>query len=244
MARAQSTRGASDGKGFGVKSASRYDFDSVAERYDQWYETACGAMYDRLEKKAISRLLPHGGDMKRLLEIGCGTGHWSAFFSANGYSVMGVDVSEGMLMRAGQKGLQNCDFEMADAHDLPFETGSYDVVGAITTLEFVQQPGRVIAEMARCAQKRTGELLFVVLNSLCSVNQKRRLRKDSPYACACLFAPEELLSFLSPYGRVEMLVSGFIPACRSLWPYPEVYDRVGHLLKRRNGVFIAARVRL
>jgi ubiquinone/menaquinone biosynthesis C-methylase UbiE len=227
-----------------VKSASRYDFDGAAERYDQWYQTARGAVYDRLEKKAISRLLPRGGDTKKLLEIGCGTGHWSAFFSANGYNVTGVDVSEGMLMRARQKSLQNCDFELADAHDLPFETGSYDVVGAITTLEFVRQPGRVIAEMARCARKHTGQLLFGVLNSLCSMNQKRRLRKDSPYARACLFAPEELLCFLAPYGRVDILVSGFVPASRSLWPYAEVYDRVGRLLKRRNGALIAARVRL
>lgn len=227
-----------------MKSASRYDFDGAAERYDQWYETARGAMYDRLEKKAISRLLPRGGDMKKLLEIGCGTGHWSAFFSANGYNVTGVDVSEGMLMRAKQKGLQNCDFEMADAHDLPFEADSYDVVGAITTLEFVRQPGRVIAEMARCAQKRTGQLLFGILNSLSLVNQKRRLRKDSPYVSTRFFSPDELMRLLTPYGRVDILVSGFVPASRSLWPYAEVYDRVGRLLKRRNGAFIAARVRL
>lgn len=228
----------------GLKSASRYDFDGAAERYDQWYQTARGAVYDRLEKKAISRLLPHGGDTKKLLEIGCGTGHWSAFFSANGYHVTGVDVSEDMLMRARQKGLQNCDFEMADAHDLPFEAGSYDVVGAITTLEFVRQPGRVIAEMARCAQKRTGQLLLGVLNSLSFVNQKRRLRKDSLYACACLFTPEELTRLLAPYGRVDILLSGFVPTSRFLWPYAQVYDRVGRLLKRRDGAFIAARVRL
>jgi len=227
-----------------VKSASRYDFDGAAERYDQWYETARGALYDRLEKKAIGRLLPHGGGTKKLLEIGCGTGHWSAFFSAKGYNVTGVDVSEGMLMRARQKSLQNCRFEMADAHDLPFETGSCDVVGAITTLEFVRQPGRVIAEMARCAQKRTGQLLFGVLNSLSSVNQKRRLRKDSPYVSACFFSPEELIRLLAPYGRVDILVSGFVPACRSLWPSAGAYDYVGRFLKRRNGAFIAARVRL
>jgi SAM-dependent methyltransferase len=149
-----------------------------------------------------------------------------------------------MLMRAKQKGLENCSFEIADAHDLPFETGSYDVVGAITSLEFVRQPGRVIAEMARCAQKRTGQLLFGVLNSLSSVNQKRRLRKDSPYVSTRFFSPDELIRLLAPYGRVDILVSGFVPASRSLWPFAELYDRVGRLLKRRNGAFIAARVRL
>ena len=226
------------------KSASRYDFNGAAERYDQWYETVRGAVYDRLEKKAIRRLLPHGGGTKKLLEIGCGTGHWSAFFSANGYHVVGVDVSEDMLMKARQKGLQNCRYEVADAHDLPFETGRYDVVGAITTLEFVRQPGRVIAEMVRCARIRTGQLLLGVLNSLSSVNQERRQRKDSPYVSAHFFSPEELMGLLAPYGRVDMLVSGFVPAYRSLWPYAGLCDFVGRVLKRRNGAFIAARVRL
>jgi ubiquinone/menaquinone biosynthesis C-methylase UbiE len=221
VAKTHGVRAANEGEVVSEKSASRYDFDGAAERYDQWYETAPGAVYDRLEKKAIGRLLPHGGGAKKLLEIGCGTGHWSAFFSASGYSVMGVDVSEGMLMRAKQKGLQNCSFEIADAHDLPFETGSYDVVGAITALEFVRQPGRVIAEMVRCARKRTGQLLLGVLNSLSSVNQARRQRKDSPYASARFFSPEELMGLLASYGRVDMLVSGFVPAFRSLalcWP--------------------------
>jgi ubiquinone/menaquinone biosynthesis C-methylase UbiE len=226
------------------KSASRYDFDGAAERYDQWYETARGAVYDRLEKKAIGRLLPNGGGTKKLLEIGCGTGHWSAFFSANGYHVTGVDVSEDMLMKARQKGIRNCRYEAADAHDLPFGAGRYDVVGAIATLEFVRQPGRVIAEMVRCARKHSGQLLLGVLNALSSANQERRQRKDSPYASAHFFSPEELMGLLASYGRVDALVSGFVPACRYLWPYAGLYDYVSRVLKRRNGAFIAARVRL
>lgn len=227
-----------------MKDASRYDFDRVVEQYDQWYETPRGALYDRLEKKAIGRLLPYAGGAKRLLEIGCGTGHWGMFFSANGYHVTGVDVSEDMLMRARQKSLPNCSFEMADAHDLPFASDSYDVVSAITSLEFVRQPGRVVAEMARCARKGAGHLLFGVLNSLSSVNRKRQLRKDSPYASARFFSPEELRRLLVPYGRVDMLVSGFLPAWRTLWFSAGLYDRVGRLLRRRDGAFIAARVRL
>jgi len=36
---------------------SRFDFDVVADKYDKWYETDEGAMYDSLEKKAVSRYL-------------------------------------------------------------------------------------------------------------------------------------------------------------------------------------------
>jgi len=54
---------------------SKVDFDVIADRYDLWYENAEGAMYDRLEKKAISKYIPRNVKGMKLLEIGCGTGH-------------------------------------------------------------------------------------------------------------------------------------------------------------------------
>ena len=35
---------------------STFDFDSLAETYDRWYDTAEVAMYDLLEKQAIANL--------------------------------------------------------------------------------------------------------------------------------------------------------------------------------------------
>jgi hypothetical protein len=35
---------------------SRFDFDAVADAYEKWYETAQGAMYDRIEKKAVFQI--------------------------------------------------------------------------------------------------------------------------------------------------------------------------------------------
>ena len=58
---------------------SRYDFDVAVKRYDQWYETTEGAMYDHLEKKAVSRYIRQNTRGIKLLEVGCGTGHWSRF---------------------------------------------------------------------------------------------------------------------------------------------------------------------
>jgi len=40
-----------------TRKPTRFDFNSVADTYDKWYETTEGAMYDRLEKKAISKCL-------------------------------------------------------------------------------------------------------------------------------------------------------------------------------------------
>ena len=83
-----------EGKRMRPEYSSRYDFDRIAEGYDKWYETRRGALYDRLEKKAINGFLPPSSGGKKLLEIGCGTGHWSAFFSNKGYHLTGVDISD------------------------------------------------------------------------------------------------------------------------------------------------------
>ncbi len=81
-----------------TKKPTRFDFDSVADAYDMWYETAEGAMYDRLEKKAISKYLLRNVQGRKLLEIGCGTGHSSRFFGEHGFEVMAVDVSQCMVI--------------------------------------------------------------------------------------------------------------------------------------------------
>ena len=73
---------------------SMFDFDTIADEYDLWYESAEGAMCDHFEKKAISKYLPKNVKGMKLLEIGCGTGHWSQFFSEYGFEVTGIDVSE------------------------------------------------------------------------------------------------------------------------------------------------------
>ena len=57
------------------KCATRFNFDKVADSYDGWYDSASGAMYDRLEKKAVSRYLRQNAQEMKLLEVGCGTGH-------------------------------------------------------------------------------------------------------------------------------------------------------------------------
>jgi len=122
---------------------SKFDFDAIADRYDLWYESAEGAMYDHLEKKAISKYLPKnvkGMKLKaiskylpknvkgmKLLEIGCGTGHWSQFFSEYDFEVTGIDVSERMIKIAQSKDIPNASFQMADGQSLPF--GDYYNLG-------------------------------------------------------------------------------------------------------------------
>ena len=74
------------------KSKTSYDFGKLADIYDNWYGSAVGQMYDRLEKKTLDSLVGSHNNGKQLLDIGCGTGHWSRYFSEKGFEVVKAKV--------------------------------------------------------------------------------------------------------------------------------------------------------
>lgn len=225
-------------------SAPRFDFGKIAHRYDAWYRTPWGAMYDRVERAAVDRLLPsvpHGG---KLLEVGCGTGHWSEYFCNKGFDVTGVDISERMISIAKQRKVTRAMFDVSDAARLPFPDGSFDVVAAITVLEFMANPARVVSEMTRCVKRVGGMLVFGVLNRLSGYNQRRKRRAASLYASATLFSPADLKTLLVPSGEPTILVAGFVARWDSLVWLSPLLERIGRLTGNEHGVFLAAKVQL
>ena len=223
---------------------SWFDFDTVADTYDQWYETAEGAMYDHLEKKAVSRYLRQNAQGKKMLEIGCGTGHWSQFFSDCGFEVTGVDISERMIKIAQSKNIAHASFQIADSHSLPFADNSFDVTVAITILEFAGNAELALKEMIRCTRKPSGQLLVGVLNALAPLNRNRQEDPKSLYAKAKLFSPGQLKKLLDKYGKTRLFTVGFIPGQKRLLSLSPFIDAVSRFLHLPYGVFIAGQVRL
>jgi ubiquinone/menaquinone biosynthesis C-methylase UbiE len=211
---------------------SRFDFGPLARDYDRWYATPAGRAHDRAQKRDAARLLgaPAGG--RRLLDVGCGTGHWSAFFARRGYRVTGIDVAPAMI-EAARAAVPNGSFRVADACELPFARASFDVVAAMATLEFLADPAAAAREMARCARPG-GTLLVGTLNRLAPLNRRRVAAGKQPYASARLLAPKELKDLLAPWGTVRMLASAPSPGRRGRPPAPR---------RRLRGPFVIAQVR-
>ncbi len=234
-----------DGRCFVNKSsASRFDFGRISHRYDAWYRTPRGAMYDRLEKRAIDSLLPCVPNGGRLLEIGCGTGHWSEYFSNKGFDVTGVDLSEEMIAIARQRKVSRAVFDVSDAARLPFGDASFDVAAAITALEFTADPAGVVAEMVRCVKKAGGMLIVGVLNRLSAYNRSKQRKAASMYASASLFSPADLRNLLSPFGEPMVLVAGFVPRWDLLIGLSPMLEWAGGLTANQRGAFLAAKVTL
>jgi len=219
----------------------RFYFSRIAEHYDDWYESALGSLYDRLEKKAVDRFLVERRYKGKLLEVGCGTGHWSEYFSSKGFEVTGIDISADMIKVAQRKNIVNSRFEIADGENIPFAAQSFDIAAAITTLEFTLNPVKMLSEMARCV-KKNGGIIVGVLNSLNSYNQKRKNNPGSVYSSANLFSPQQIYNLLASYGQPNILTTGFVPERRWLLRLPILCQLAGNYIYSERGVFTVARV--
>lgn len=67
-----------------------------------------------------------------VLDVATGTGHTAFAFAPHVTSVIATDVTPEMLSESeklkDKGGITNVDFQLADAHDLPFEDATFDIV--------------------------------------------------------------------------------------------------------------------
>lgn len=87
-----------------------------------------------------------------VLDVGTGTGFFAVLAAALGHQVIGVDLAPGMLEAARDNARRaglDIAFHEADVHDLPFSSGSFDVVISRHVLWTLPDPVRAISQWAR-----------------------------------------------------------------------------------------------
>jgi len=93
-------------------------------------------------------LTPLRGD-ERALDAGCGVGALAFALAPLVGEVVGVDPDEERIEAARRLAPANVRFEVADAAALPFEPGSFDVVGCLRVLHHARRPELVVHELTR-----------------------------------------------------------------------------------------------
>ena len=107
------------------------------------------------DEERIRRLVAAAGltGSERVLDIATGPGYIAEAFAGATREVVGVDLTEAMLLiakqRTKERGISNVSFRAADAQNLPFENGAFDVVVCRLTLHHLLKPREVLREMAR-----------------------------------------------------------------------------------------------
>ncbi|MFA9460289.1 class I SAM-dependent methyltransferase [Thiohalorhabdus methylotrophus] len=99
----------------------------------------------------MHRLLqPQSGET--LLDVGCGTGHFTRRFAGAGLAVTGLDPDPAMLDYT-RHWSPELPWVRGTAISLPFADHSFDLVTAVTSLCFIDNPEAALAEMWRVARR-------------------------------------------------------------------------------------------
>ena len=119
--------------------------------YEAWYQTVRGNWIAGREFDLLMRLMnPPAG--ATLLDVGCGTGHFSRRFAAAGLRVTGLDPDAAMLDYARGLG-GGVNYLLGTGTALPFDDNAYDHVTAVTSLCFIADPERALRELWRVSRR-------------------------------------------------------------------------------------------
>ncbi len=142
-------------------------FENYGRRYDEeTFTQGTSGEVDFIEKEM------NYNKNCRILDVGCGTGRHSIELAARGYQVVGVDLSESQLQRAGIKAKERgvpVSFFKQDARCLSFRN-EFDLVIMICEAAFplmeTDEMNFQILQGAAQALKQPGKFILTTLNVL------------------------------------------------------------------------------
>lgn len=157
-----------------IHSLQASDF---AASYDDMSSDAYRTCFTYSRKRLdilIDSYLPARGNGLRVLDIGCGTGHYMARLRARGFDVAGVDGSEEMLIHARVNNPES-RLELADVERIPFDGDQFDYVICIEVLRYLPDISGPIREMSRLLRPGGAALATAAsplnLNGYCLINR-------------------------------------------------------------------------
>ena len=141
----------------------RVEYDTLAPDYDRRYAVHVYEGVDSALRQFVATP-PSSSDTSatRVLEVGCGTGHWLAMLGDAGCACAGVDPSRGMLAKT-HAAAPAAWFVQARAEALPWAAASFDRVIVVNALHHFDSLDRFLRE-ARRVLRPGGGLLTIGLD--------------------------------------------------------------------------------
>lgn len=121
-------------------------WDKMAERWNSRSKN----MWERGSRKDIVPFMKKHLNEGNVIDIGCGDGYGSHVLKRSGFDVVGVDISEEMIIRANeQKFDDSIEFKQADVHSLPFLDETFDAALVVNVVEWTEHPLDILTELTR-----------------------------------------------------------------------------------------------
>ncbi|WP_016777083.1 class I SAM-dependent methyltransferase [Anaerophaga thermohalophila] len=164
-------------------------FDHHQTEYEQWFEDYEPVYLSELE--AIRKVLPASGAG---VEIGVGSGLFAAPLGIRN----GCDPSSAMLKKAVERGIYGIE---GTAENLPYRDATFDYALMVTTICFVDDPEKAVAEVYRILRNR-GKFVIGFVDKDSPVGKKYQEYKSEStfYRDATFFSTDEICNLLKRNG--------------------------------------------
>jgi ubiquinone/menaquinone biosynthesis C-methylase UbiE len=145
--------------------------EEVVKNYEFFYKGKYKNA-DILEKEVLKRAINYIQNTKRILEVGCGTAHFTRWLESLGYESFGLDISHIMLKEARKYWPQG-ELIRGDAHILPFIDRAFDTTLFVACIEYMKHPVYVLREAARISRRG---IVIGLMNSWSIQTLRRRVQ--------------------------------------------------------------------
>lgn len=121
---------------------------------------------------------------KKVLDIGCGTGHPSLYIAKDVGSIIGIDKSERMIEiaknRLRRSGANNIVFQVGDAASLKFPDESFDAIILCGSLATLSDKKKSLQEIKRVL-KKNGKVACIEANWLYQSTHERHFQAEGNF---------------------------------------------------------------
>lgn len=198
---------------------NRWAGDYVADARRTWASEELYWGLWRMPEATLGTLPDVAG--RDMIELGCGTAHWSSWLARRGARAVGIDISEGQLATAeALRAEYGIDFELihGSAESVPLADSGFDLALSEYGASMWCDPYRWIPEAARLLRPG-GTLVFLtqsVLLALCTpptgAPAGRRLERPQRGMHAFSWPDGQYTDFRLPHGEMVALLrrEGFV----------------------------------
>lgn len=138
------------------------------------------------------------GNMKRVLDIGCGVGFVARYLNDKyGVEVTGVDVDPEQVECAKEysKEKEWVDFAVADATQLPLEDNRFDLVVSFMVIHHIGDWQRMLQEVNRVLKRQGTYIIYEITYPVLVVRALRAMTKR--YG---IFSADDIVGYLEKQG--------------------------------------------